>query len=147
MAKKSFHYWLPEWVQNSLNHKICGKCSKKYSNKDIVAIGIRESESEENNYCSFYVEHKCSSCDYRSLITLNKQKEVSLENMCFTILEGIRKRKLTEKSRAIKKNTNQNPISDKEMKNFIKFVNNTKTHEEFLKGIGVLLPPKSNDSD
>lgn len=144
MPNKSFHNWLPEWAYASLNRRSCSQCSTKYSKYDIVAVGVRKIEDPG---FAMYIEHKCSECGFRALTTLGKQKEDSLEKLCYVILESIKKRKLSEKSKLINKHTKNAPISDGEVTSFLDFMNDSKSHEDFLREIGVILPEDTEKTE
>lgn len=139
---KPFYHWLPEWVQSGLKKRSCSKCEIKYSTQDIIAVGIRQ--VGEPHECAMYIEHVCSSCGYRALTTFGKEKENSLEGMCCVVLESIKKKKLTEKSRLLRKQKEGN-MTDREVNKFLKF-NKKASHEDFLKEIGVSLPKKNDDT-
>lgn len=139
---KPFHHWLPDWVRNGLKKRSCSQCKTSYSTQDIIAVGIRQ--VSEPHECAMYVEHICSSCGYRALTTFGKEKEDSLEGMCCVILENIKKKKLTEKSRLLRKRKEGN-MTDREVKKFLNF-NKDASHEDFLKEIGVSLPKKNDDT-
>lgn len=138
---KPFHYWLPDWLQNSFNKRFCSQCKTKYSKQDIVAVGIRQ--VNDPHECAMYVEHVCPSCGYRALTTFGKEKEDSLEGMCCSILESIKRKKLVDKSRQLR-GRNKGTITDREVSKFLKFIQNA-SHEEFLKEIGSL--PETNSDD
>ncbi len=139
---KPFHYWLPDWTQRSLDKRICSQCKTQYSKQDIVAIGVRQIKKPHE--CSMYVEHMCPLCGYRALTTFGKEKEDNLERMCCVILESIKKKKLAEKSRLLRKNKEGN-ITDKEVTRFLKFIKDA-SHEDFCKEIGVSLPGNKDDT-
>jgi len=138
---KPFNYWLPDWIQGEIKKRSCTKCETNYSKHDIVAVGIRQINN--NNECAMYVEHICPSCEYRAITTFGKEKEDSLEKMCCGILESIRRKKLTEKSLLLRKHK-KGTITDKEVKKFLSF-NKNASHEEFLKEIGMHLPEEEQD--
>jgi hypothetical protein len=138
---KPFHHWLPDWVQNGFNKRFCSQCKTQYSKKNIVAVGIRQVNAP--NECAMYVEHICPSCGYRALTTFGKEKENSLEGMCCGILESIKKKKLADKSRLLRRKK-KGIITEKEVSKFLKFIKGSDSHEDFLKEIGANLP---NDND
>lgn len=140
---KPFYYWLPDWVQNGLKNRSCSQCKMKYSKQDIVAIGIRQ--VNDPHECALYVEHACSSCGYRALTTLGKEKENSLEGMCCSILESIKKKKLVEKSRLLRRHK-EGAMTDHEVSSFLKLLKNASLHEDFCKEIGVSLPENDDTS-
>lgn len=136
-----FYSWMPDWAQNALKTRTCSQCSTKYSKADIVAIGIRDIDEGT----SLYIEHKCSSCGFRALTTFGKHKETTLEELCYTLLEHIKKRKLAQKSCLFDVYHNPKPFGDDEVKKFIAFINDSKTHEEVMREIGAMPPDQSND--
>ena len=139
---KPFHHWLPDWVQSGFNTRSCSQCKTKYSKQDIVAVGIRQVNNPHE--CAMYVEHVCPSCGYRALTTCGKEKENSLEGMCCGILESIKKKKLVEKSRLLRKRK-EGIITDREVATFLNFIKNA-SHADFCKEIGSLLSEKDNDT-
>lgn len=138
---KPFHYWLPDWVQKGLNKRSCSQCETKYTQNDIVAVGIRQ--VSEPHECAMYIEHVCPSCGYRALTTFGKEKESSLEGMCCGILEHIKKKKLADKSRLLRKRQ-EGIMTDREVDGFIKFMKDA-SHDDFCKEIGITLPKKEQN--
>lgn len=138
---KPFNYWLPDWIQGEIKKRSCSQCKTHYSKQDIVAVGIRQINN--HNECAMYIEHICSSCDYRAITTFGKEKENTLEKMCCNILESIRRKKLTEKSLLLRKQKN-GVITDREVKKFLNF-NKNASHDEFLKEIGINLPEENRN--
>lgn len=139
---KPFYYWLPDWVPNGLKKRSCTQCKTQYSTQDIVAVGIRQ--INDPHECAMYVEHICSSCGYRALTTFGREKENSLERMCYGLLESIKKKKLIAKSRLLRKRKEGN-MTDGEVKKFLKF-NQDASHEDFLKEIGGSIPKNDDTS-
>lgn len=139
---KPFYHWLPDWVQSGLKKRSCSQCETVYSARDIIAVGIRQ--INDSHKCAMYVEHVCSSCKFRALTTFGKEKEDNLEGMCCVVLESIKKKKLAEKSRLLRKRKEGN-MTDGEVDKFLKF-NKEASHEDFLKEIGVSLPKKNDDT-
>ena len=140
---KPFSYWLPKWMQNTINKRSCSQCEKPYTKTDIIACGVRIVEKSSTE-CSMYIEHECSSCGYRALTTFGKQKETSLEGMCCAILENIRRKKQVEKSRMLRKRK-EGVMTKREVDKFLSFMKGATTHEEFLKEIGVSIPKEKDD--
>ena len=143
MNAKPFYYYLPNWAHESLRTRCCSQCQNNYTKEDIVAIGIRQTKDKAS---AMFVEHKCSLCDFRASTTLGKQKEDTLEGLCYVILEYIKRKKQTEKSRSLRKITQTTPISDSEVDEFLDFIKSSKSYEDFLKEIGVETPDNKDDS-
>ena len=139
---KPFYHWLPDWVQNGLKKRSCSQCKTKYRKQDIVAVGVRQIDNSHE--CAMYVEHVCSSCEYRALTTFGKEKEDSLEGMCCGILESIKKKKLVEKSRLLRKRK-EGIMTDSEVDKFLKFIKGA-SHADFCEEIGLPLPKEDNDT-
>ncbi len=144
MSNNSFYEWLPKWAYSSLQERSCSQCNKNYTKNDIVAIGLRT--TEDNSY-AMYVEHQCSKCKFRALTILGKQKEDTLEKLCYIILESIKTKKITHKSKLTHKHKKNNPMTDKEVRKFIKFMNSNQTHADFCKEIGIITFPKEEKDD
>jgi len=142
MSDNSFHQWLPEWTYAPLQKRKCSQCNKKYTKDNIIAVGIRMTEED---FYAMYLETQCSECGFRALTTLGKQKEDSLEKLCYVILESIKKKKITNKSKMIHKQMENKPMTDKEVENFIKFIQTNQTHADFCKKIGVTIPKDKKD--
>jgi len=135
--------WLPYWALLPIKNRKCSKCSAKFTRKDLIAIGIRKNGTS----VALYIEHECHECNYRAMTILGKQKEDTLEKMCYALLEGIKQRKIAEKSFEWRKEQ-IGKMTDSEIDNMISFIQGVETHEEFLKQIGI--PPsetKKNDED
>ena len=143
MSKKLISHWLPKWVILATKGRECSKCSLKFSKSDIIAVGIRQNGSS----VALYVEHECRDCKYRAMTILGKQKEDTLEKMCYALLEGIKQQKVTEKSAELRKKK-EGKMTDREVKRMINFIKTTKTHEDLLREMG-LSPPEVelNDQD
>lgn len=142
MDNRPFHHWMPEWAQTALKNRVCSNCSTGYSKNDIIAIGFREMEDGSN---VLYIEHQCSSCSFRAITTLGKQGQ-SLESLCYNVLESIKHKKLQTQSKNMEhpgypEGIDQ-PWTDKEVKSFLSFVKKSASHEDFLREIGVTLPPE-----
>jgi hypothetical protein len=144
MTERPFYYWLPEWIYAPLDRRCCSQCETKYTKNDITAVGVRK--LEDSAY-ALYVEHQCSSCNFRALTTFGKQKEDSLERLCYVVLESIKKRKITEKAKMLQKHKDDKPMTEKEVKGFISFMQTSESHEDFLREIGVTFPRNNGNQD
>lgn len=143
MRKNSISYWTPDWVLTAIYNRLCSECNSKFTKSDIVAVGMRE----VNSGVAMYVEHLCKSCGYRAITTLGRQKEESLEEMCYTLLEGIKRKKIAHRVKELRKKQ-EGKMTDKEVKSMINFIQKAETHEEFLDKMGETQPPKKqNDKD
>ena len=144
MSERPFHYWLPEWVYATLDRRCCSQCETKYTKSDIIAVGVRKVEDPAY---AMYIEHQCSSCGFRALTTFGKQKEDTLERLCYVILESIKKRKLVQKSQTLKRVRNDKPMTEIEVSKFKNFLQTSESHEDFLREIGVTFPGTKEQND
>ncbi len=144
MKHKPLHHWLPFWINNTITKCHCVKCQHPHKKEDIFSVGIRN--SNKKSFC-LYIEQECSSCGHRALVSFPNHKEDNVEGMCYFLLEQIKQRKSTEKANFLPKKKKKGPMTDKEVAKFINFMNQS-NHEDFLKEIGVVFPPrkKSNES-
>ncbi len=138
MTDKRLNYWIPKWMSDVINRRVCSKCKKKARSIDVIAIGIRELNTGKS---CLYSEHQCSKCSHRSLTLFDKndkRKTGTLQEMCFTLLESIKNKKRIETARQLTEKM-QNDMSDQNVNKFLKFLRNVPTHDEFLRHIGSTL--------
>ena len=123
---------MPHWMFSGLKNRFCAKCGEHAQKQDIIGVGIRESGDRS----ILYIEHKCSKCDYREITTMPKRKG-TIEELCYVMLEGINQKKVSERSKLFhdKQKISRSKISKSEVDDLLKFMNASRTHEEFLKYI------------
>ena len=141
MLDKKFHYWLPSWMKIVIRKRKCSKCNYPINDQDIIAVGIRELQGRKQS-CLF-TEHQCSQCLHRSITTFGKEKIGTIQGMCFTLLDSIERKKKLEKAHRITEKF-KDEMSDKNVNDFLKFLYNVESHDEFLKKIGS--PTEKNES-
>ena len=126
---------LPQWVLNIVDKLLCNNCKKQISSEDIIATGIRK--ISENKHVIF-IEYQCKHCLFRQVVAMDN-KISNIQGLCFVLLDNIRKIRLLENAFRRKRTKPQKlgKISDKEVNDFIKFVNKSKNYDEFLQHIGV----------
>lgn len=142
MSKNSISYWLPHWIISSTKGRKCSKCNTKFSRNDIIAVGVRQNGKS----VATYIEHECNSCKYRGMIVLGKDKEDTLEKMCYVLLESIKQRKMAEKSAKLREKK-EGKMTDCEINKMINFIKGAKTHEDLLRQMGVSPKTKQDDQD
>jgi hypothetical protein len=138
MSKKAFFSTLPDWICSLVERKSCNNCQSGCKKAGIIAAGIRQSDATH----SMFVEHKCVTCEHRTIINLGKDS--SLEDLCVAMLEEMRKKKATERSKFLRAPHNQKPMTDKEVKLFLKKMNKSESFEDFMKDIGSTVIKKPN---
>ena len=132
MKNKRMNYWIPKWMINTIERRMCLKCKNPIKSTDVIAVGIRELESGKS---SLYSEHECSKCSHRSIILHDKEKTGTLQEMCFTLLDSIKIKKKMETALRLTEKI-KGDMSDKSVKKFLKFLKEVPTHDAFLKHIG-----------
>lgn len=135
MKNKPLYQDLPDWVFDGIKDNSCCQCDNPFNKDTIVAIGIRQVKKS----IAFFVEHQCSKCGFRAITSFGREKENSLENMCHTLLRHINSQKVVQNALGFKKHLSE-PMTDQEVVQFIKFVQNNETHDEFLKEIKATNP-------
>lgn len=130
MSDDKIYQCVPQWIVAELRNRFCKGCGQGVDKKDVIAIGVRET-SKKN---SIFVEHACSNCKKREITSFYKS---TLEDLCYTILDSIQQRRDMNKAKEIesKESSQTSQISDEEVKNFIDFINQSESHEEFMKHI------------
>jgi len=130
MEEHAFYKNIPTSVVRRIQGRQCKICGKKYDKTCIVACGIRQ---DEESKATFFVEIACP-CSYRLIVYLNNQPS-NIKEVCFMLLDQIKKRESLETSTKINKkknNKNKSPISTKEINEFLHIMNTSKSYEEFL---------------
>lgn len=132
---KPLHNWIPMWMLSKIKNKACDKCGQAAKKENIISVGFRQ--IEKGNVV--YLEHKCSGCDFRSLTYCSN--DIALEDMCYILIEEIQQKRQIEKvsNTQKKKNrnkNNKNPLTDKEIDDFVEYMQNSPNFDDFLNHIG-----------
>ena len=146
--KKSppFHLFVPKWMIKLIEQKQCSRCNTPVRRKHIQAVGVREMSA--GGEFAFFAEYRCPECDYAVCTNFTHEKTGNLEDLCYAMIEQMHKNKQLQRAKKSSKNTNRaTNISDSEMRKCIQFVQNTKTHEEFMKFIGADNIIPNSDAD
>mgnify|MGYP001582107566 CR=1 FL=1 len=142
MSHKMFYTSLPDWICSLIESKSCLNCSIDCKKGGIIAAGIRQLDPSTH---SMFIEHKCVACEHRTVINIGRQKDNSLEGLCVAMLEQIRRQKATERSKFLRHPHNKKPMTDKEVKSFLKKMNKSAFFEDFMKDIGSSVIKNPND--
>lgn len=127
---------LPRWMRAFIREKQCKECEQGVSENDVIAIGVRIVDK----ILMPYFEYLCPTCGHRSISAVTEQNHpdgYSLMDFCYSMLQERKNRRDTEKSRA-NEHGGEGMISDEEVKELTELLRTSETHEEFLKGIGVV---------
>lgn len=125
--------YIPGWMINILHAKNCSECQCPVKKTDILALGIRK--IEDSDKLTLVVEHACQQCKKRVMTSFSREKQGSVEDFCYLLIEHMHKQKEIETSQKITHLPNQEAISDKEVKELLDFMYHSKSHEDFMKFI------------
>ncbi|KKN47564.1 hypothetical protein LCGC14_0661690 [marine sediment metagenome] len=139
------HLWqyLPRWMVNILNSKSCSQCNERVNKSDVIAVGVRLIEGSSDK-TTLYVEHACSSCQKRVITSFSKEKQNSVENLCYMLIEQMQQKRELEKSQEISNHDRKEEISDEEVVELLEFMEKHNSHEDFMKFIKA---PKLSEND
>jgi hypothetical protein len=130
----NFYRSLPHWMISSVDNKDCPQCRKVLRKNSIIGVGVKTLGEELN---SLYVEYKCKQCKYIARVSFELQIKHPVEELCYTLLDEINKRKASLTAKKITKKElirkKQGPISDKEAQDFVKRMNDSNNFDELLR--------------
>lgn len=140
---------IPNWMVSSVKNSNCNRCDENLVKEDILGIGLKEIEPGKH---ILFVEYKCHSCDHAARINFSSQT-VTIEGLCYLLLEEMQKKKMLEKSKQLPKGLKSihkktDSIGEKEVQEFLKNMDAVETFDEFLKLIKApVIPETENDED
>lgn len=127
---------VPDWMLYNTQSKVCPDCSRTYEKCDIKSMGLRENDKKE---CDMYIEHKCPACSHSSVTVFKNDHNVSVEELCYALLEQIKNRKIKTMTMHRENHLLSLPgakMSTKEFNDLLKTVKKATNHEDFMKKIG-----------
>jgi len=135
---KPLHFQIPHWIiKGSINNKLCANCNNKIKREHVIAMGIRTS----GNDATLFLEYQCQKCKYREIITITSDtnKSMTIEDLCFLLLDSIQKQKETQSALSCnkKKKKSGGKITDKEVSQFLEFMNRSEHYEDLLKHLRI----------
>ena len=142
------HNHIPSWMFRIIENTNCDKCQTVIKKSDIVAIGIREITKKVTTP---FVEFECSKCKKRSIKTMGRIAQGTVNSMCLVLLEGLQnKHKAKTAIDNEQKKKYNTKISDKEVKSFCKAMDKCDNFEDVMKLVGaynfyISLPNKKED--
>lgn len=147
--KQPLHTCIPRWITSIVETKKCYKCNSKVNKKDICAVGIRMFGKSQS---TVYVEHTCSKCKARTVTSFAKEKQASVEDLCYMLIEQIHNKRRIRKSQELKEQFRGDQIEDEEVATFIDFMNKAESFDDVMKFIGSSKlppepPPKTKEED
>jgi len=122
----------PKWIVKLVNKQNCC-CGHKFARNDIVQIGIKKVEKSKKNKEVLAVEIKCPNCEKTFTITFNRN--LSFRQLLCELLLEMQKIDRTEMATQLFNGVSKSlpQITDEEMLDFKKNLNQIKTHTDFLK--------------
>ncbi len=129
-----FHLFVPQWMIRVIEKRKCSKCDNPLRREYIQAVGVRELQKEEGY--AFFVEHCCAKCDYAVCTNLTHEKAGNLEDLCYAMIEQMHNNKKIQRAKDVESDNENGRMGDSEVKECLRFLKNTKSHEDFLKFIG-----------
>ncbi len=130
MSGKPLYHWIPKWVLLLVDEKKCSRCSVKQKKEGITCVGVRKVKED---WC-FVIEHVCNQCEFREMLGFNEGSD--LEDFCHMMLQEIMDKKSIERSNARQRGVSTGSITDKEVNDFLKFMDSSEDYDSVLKHIG-----------
>lgn len=125
-----FYKYIPIWMSNTLNGKLCSKCKNELTKIHITGIGIKQIKESFTTF----VEFQCPNCKHEARFSFENILNNSIEKLCFMLLEQVQKQKKLKKSISFKSpNKNKGPMTDQEVNKFLKELKSVKIYDDFLK--------------
>lgn len=145
---------LPNWIKKVLDNDdlTCGACNKIVSLKDLFSVGIQKGSKKPHKEV-LAIGLICEFCKEMTIFELN---DMTLLDLAFEILEEQSKthdnknRKDLDKEMGIEDDKNvkndkndkkfkrtKSKITSKEIKKTVTFLNELKTHDDFLLALGM----------
>ena len=129
-----FHDNVPSWIIRYMKGQFCNKCSAAFNKKGIIAVGLRKKDSG----ASPYIEHECHNCGYRQILRFGHIID-TIEKLCYSLLEGIKRRKRIANIQQEKQSTSKpNKMTEQEIDDFLQRLRQSKNYEDVLKEIGAI---------
>lgn len=128
---QELHKSVPHFILKYLSDRRCSKCNTQIVKQDVIAIGIR---TYQKKTC-LYIEHQCKSCHYREITNYSGNKNSSVPELCYVLLEHHQKQKDTENIVKTRKKEKKS-ITDKEVNDLLRFMNDNSSYDDFMKYIG-----------
>ncbi len=132
MYDRPFHYWLPQWLLSQVAKKECSECGIPYDKSNITACGIKQSDDNRG----LFVEHTCNKCEHTERVNFYSESHITLRDICGMLIKEYQSKKQIEVSKNIREPFHGSIISSTEVKNFLKFLEGSVSHEDFMKHIG-----------
>jgi len=142
----------PKWIINCLQSDgfCCPHCKTRFNPNDIKACGIRLSFRNEKKHV-VYVEYHCSECEKQP--TLLELYDMEFEEFAYSVFDdeshdtegsgyiekfsSDAKKGKKERPNKIPRKTRASKISNKEVKDMKKILNQSDSHYDFLMALGM----------
>lgn len=131
MDDNPIYAWIPQYMIKLIKKQKCSKCSITIEKSGIISVGIRQLEND--NKC-LSIEYQCKHCNHKSMVLFNN-KTGTYQEMCYILVDEIKKRSQTQKSLHNEKKSTSS-MGDDEINEFLTAFRKLETHEDFMKYIG-----------
>jgi hypothetical protein len=128
----SFYKCVPQWIIRIIETRKCSHCQSKAKKEDIEAFGIRRVV----NTSTYYVEHKCHSCEKRTITSFGKEKRATPIDLAYEIIEHEQRNRRAKRAKSLEAHSAKGEIGEEEVEELRKFMGETDAHEDFMKFIG-----------
>ena len=136
---ESLEHYAPKWAVKQICKKKCNTCSHQFVRSDIIQIGIRKIKKENEFMGALAIEAICPVCEKISVITFSQYQDFR-ELLCILLEEMQKIDKIKKSQQFTKEHTELIPkskISEKEIKEFKKKLNQIDNYQDFLKELGI----------
>lgn len=124
---------LPRWMREAFKHSICPYCDSACKKTGVFGIGIRENANNtEQNRFTFFFEYHCHKCEKNSIFPGSETSFDEFIGDCIDIAEM----PFEEQSKE-KKKVKAEGMTDKEVADAKKLLNECSTFDEFLYRTGI----------
>ena len=87
--------YVPTWLKDVLINLKCPKCTTKFKDKNIIAVGIKEKEDKQGEFILFFT-HRCNKCNHQVLM---EAQDMDLDELAFSVLRDIDNLTSSDKSK------------------------------------------------
>jgi hypothetical protein len=148
---------LPKWIKEIFDKGSCPHCKKNLQKKGVFGVGIREEKVKKKKSYSFCYEYTCPSCSERTVFTgfpvtfedfigdlidiseIFPETSGKMEELTEADYEGMEEGfgDDTEEPTAIPPKKKPTGMTDKEAKEGMKLIQETKYYEDLLDKLGI----------
>lgn len=132
--QKPLEYFVPKWAMA----KVCGRtcsCGHEFVKEDIIGIGVRKLH-RKNKWIreALAIESWCPTCNKGGVTTFAiDDLQYGFRELLCALLQEVQKNDELEQIKKVgSTGVNNKKISRKEMRKFMDYLRDVKTHEDFI---------------